>query len=84
MLTDEPGKESWPITGATFILMHTRQEKPEAAAAALKFFDWAYKSGDKQAGDLDYVTMPDSVKTAIRAAWGDYQGRLRARRSPSK
>ena len=71
VLTDQPGKESWPITGATFILMHKTQDKPAQATTTLKFFDWAYKNGDKTAGDLDYVPMPDKVKGAIATAWGD-------------
>ena len=69
ILTDEAGKGTWPISGATFILMHKNQEKPESAAAVLKFFDWAYANGDKLAGDLDYVTLPDDVKKLIRGAW---------------
>jgi phosphate transport system substrate-binding protein len=71
VLTNQPGKDSWPITGATFILMHKSQDKPAQATTALKFFDWAYKNGDKTAGDLDYVPMPDGVKGAIATAWGD-------------
>jgi phosphate transport system substrate-binding protein len=71
VLTDQPGKEAWPITGATFILMHKTQDKPVQAATVLKFFDWAYKNGDKTAGDLDYVPMPGMVKSAIAAAWGE-------------
>jgi phosphate transport system substrate-binding protein len=71
VLTDEPGKDSWPITGATFILMHKVQEKPQAAANALKFFDWAYASGDQMAGELDYVPLPDSVKGLVRKLWAD-------------
>ncbi len=71
ILTNQPGKESWPITGATFILMHTKQDKPAQAAASLKFFEWAYKNGDKTADDLDYVPMPDGVKGAIAKAWTD-------------
>ena len=71
VLTDQPGKDSWPITGATFILMHKTQDKPAQATTTLKFFDWAYKNGDKTAGDLDYVPMPDKVKGAIATAWGD-------------
>jgi len=71
VLTEQPGKEAWPITGATFILMHKSQDKPESAANALKFFDWAYSSGDKMAADLDYVPMPDNVKTMIRKLWAD-------------
>ena len=69
ILTDQPGKEVWPITGATFILMHTKQDKPAQAASALKFFDWAYSNGDKMADDLDYVPMPEVVKTVIRQSW---------------
>ena len=71
VLTDQQGKDSWPITGATFILMHKSQDKPAQATTTLKFFDWAYKNGDKTAGDLDYVPMPDKVKGAIATAWGD-------------
>ncbi|MFD0882368.1 phosphate ABC transporter substrate-binding protein PstS [Variovorax dokdonensis] len=69
VLTNQPGKDAWPITGATFILMHTAQDKPQQAAAVMKFFDWAYKNGDQTAGDLDYVPMPASVKTAITEEW---------------
>ena len=69
ILTNQPGKDSWPITGATFIMMHLKQDKPQQAAAALRFFDWAFKNGDKVADELDYVPMPDAVKTAIRQQW---------------
>ena len=71
ILTNQPGKDSWPLTGATFILMHKAQDKPAQAATALKFFEWAYQSGDKTAGDLDYVPMPDSVKAVILKSWGE-------------
>ncbi len=71
ILTAQPGKDSWPLTGATFILMHKVQDKPAQATAVLKFFDWAYKNGDKTADELDYVPMPATVKTAIEKAWGD-------------
>lgn len=69
ILTDEAGKEAWPISGATFILMHKAQDKPESATAVLKFFDWSYANGDKLAAELDYVPMPDSVVKLVRAAW---------------
>jgi len=69
LLTDEPGKESWPITGATFILMHKSQDKPDTAKEVLKFFDWAYVNGGKMAADLDYVAMPDKVQNLVRDAW---------------
>lgn len=71
ILTNQPGKDSWPLTGATFILMHKAQDKPAEAASTLKFFAWAYKNGDKMADDLDYVPMPAVVKTQIEKAWGD-------------
>ena len=58
VLTDQAGKDAWPISGATFILMHKAQDKPVSAANALKFFDWAYANGDKMADDLDYVPLP--------------------------
>ncbi|MBL8515676.1 MAG: phosphate ABC transporter substrate-binding protein PstS [Betaproteobacteria bacterium] len=69
VLTEQPGKDAWPITGATFILMHTKQDKPASALEVLKFFDWAYTNGDKLAIDLDYVPFPDDVKKQIRAYW---------------
>lgn len=74
VLTDEPGKDAWPITGATFILMHRVQDKPGQAAAALKFFDWAYGHGDKMAAELAFVPMPASVKEAIHKQWQTIKG----------
>jgi len=71
VLTEQPGKESWPLTGATFIMMHKAQDKPEQAATALKFFDWAFANGDKAAGELEYVALPDPVKTLVRKQWGE-------------
>ena len=71
ILTNQPGKDAWPITSATFILMNKTQDKPAQATTALKFFDWAYKNGDKTAGDLDYVPMPDKVKQIIYKSWDD-------------
>jgi phosphate transport system substrate-binding protein len=70
ILTEQPGKDSWPITGATFILMHAKQDKPAQASSVLKFFNWAYLSGDKMADDLDYVPLPDVVKKHTDAAFG--------------
>jgi phosphate transport system substrate-binding protein len=71
VLTDQAGKDSWPITGATFILMHKTQDKATSATNALKFFDWAYNSGDKQAEELDYVPLPAKVKDLSRKLWAD-------------
>jgi phosphate transport system substrate-binding protein len=69
ILTNQPGKDSWPITGATFILVHKAPEKPQQVAEVLKFFNWAYENGDKLAADLDYVPLPDNVVKLIRTAW---------------
>lgn len=69
VLTEQQGKDAWPITGATFILMHKVQDKPASAAVALKFFDWAYASGDAMASELEYVTLPDAVKKLVRDQW---------------
>ena len=67
--TDQPGKDAWPITNPTYILMYRTQDKPASAAAALKFFDWAMSKGDAMADELDYVPLPDSVKALVRAQW---------------
>jgi phosphate transport system substrate-binding protein len=69
ILTDEAGKNSWPISGATFILMQKAQDKPETAKEVLKFFEWSYANGGKMAESLDYVPMPDSVVKLIGTAW---------------
>ena len=69
ILTNQPGKNSWPITGATFILMHRIQAKPEQGTEVLKFFDWAYANGDKLAEDLEYVPLPDSLVKLIKSSW---------------
>ena len=71
ILTEQPGKDTWPISGATFILMFKSQEKPATATSALKFFDWAYTSGDKMASELEYVPLPDSLKALVRRQWAD-------------
>ncbi|AKJ68714.1 phosphate ABC transporter substrate-binding protein [Pandoraea thiooxydans] len=69
ILTDEPGKNAWPIVGATFVLLHTKQDKPVQGAEVLKFFDWSFKNGLKMASDLDYIPLPESVINQIRQAW---------------
>ena len=74
ILTDQPGKESWPITGATFILMHKLQKNPQTAKEVLAFFKWAYANGDQMAQKLDYIPMPDSVVKLIFQEWKQIQG----------
>ena len=71
ILTNQQGKDAWPISGATYILMHTKQDKPANAAEALKFFNWAYANGEKAAADLDYVPMPPAVVAAIQKSWAE-------------
>ncbi|HEY9238691.1 MAG TPA: phosphate ABC transporter substrate-binding protein PstS [Burkholderiaceae bacterium] len=71
VLTEQPGKDSWPLTGATFIMMQKVQDKPEKATSTLKFFDWAFGSGDQMASELEYVALPDSVKALVRKQWGE-------------
>ncbi|MEJ2346358.1 MAG: phosphate ABC transporter substrate-binding protein PstS [Gammaproteobacteria bacterium] len=69
VLTDQPGANSWPITGATFILVYKSQDKPAVGRAVLKFFDWAYHNGDGMAAKLDYVPMPSNVVSLVEKTW---------------
>jgi len=69
VLTDQAGDASWPVTGASFILIHKVQDKPEAGKEVLKFFSWAFANGQKMADELDYVPMPDPVIKVIQAEW---------------
>ena len=74
ILTNQPGAKSWPITSATFILMHKVQDKPAQAAEVLKFFDWAYENGGDMALELEYIPMPKATVDLIRASWGGMKG----------
>lgn len=69
ILTAQAGKAAWPISGATFILMHRVQGKPAQAAEVLKFFEWSYQNGSKLASDLDYVPLPDNLVQQVTASW---------------
>jgi phosphate transport system substrate-binding protein len=69
VLTNEPGAGSWPLAGATFILMHKTAQDAAASREALKFFEWAYGKGSKMAQDLDYVPMPEKAVGSIKRAW---------------
>lgn len=69
ILANQPGAASWPMTAATFILLHKTQDKPENGKAVLKFFQWAYADGDTLAKDLDYVPMPDNVVKLVEDSW---------------
>ena len=71
ILTDEPGAFSWPITGASFILLHKQPQDPAITQEALKFFNWAYASGGQMAASLDYVPMPANVVTMVQKTWAE-------------
>lgn len=74
ILTNEPGQNSWPITGATFILVQKTQQDPQKGKEVLDFFDWAYANGDQMALELDYVPMPDNVVKLIHDSWKQIKG----------
>jgi phosphate transport system substrate-binding protein len=74
LLLDQPAADAWPITGATFILVRTKQEDAAKGREVLAFFDWCYKNGDAAAQQLDYVPLPPAVKDLIRASWGKVRG----------
>lgn len=69
VLTDQPGANSWPITGTSFILIHKKHKKPQKALEVLKFFDWSYKKGGEAAMSLDYVPMPEEVVEMVEKSW---------------
>ncbi|MBV8852536.1 MAG: phosphate ABC transporter substrate-binding protein PstS [Sinobacteraceae bacterium] len=69
ILTDQPGAASWPITGASFILLYANPPNVAETGEALKFFDWAYRNGAKMAAELDYVPLPESLVQQVRATW---------------
>jgi phosphate transport system substrate-binding protein len=69
LLINQPGATAWPISGATFILMHSKQANAQTGHDVLAFFDWAYKNGDPAAVSLDYVPLPEGVKATIRKSW---------------
>jgi len=69
ILTDQDGAKSWPITGASFILVYKQPEDAAAVGEALKFFAWAYKDGSPMATELDYVPLPASLITQVKKTW---------------
>ncbi|MGZ2749527.1 phosphate ABC transporter substrate-binding protein PstS [Burkholderia stagnalis] len=69
ILTNQPGKDAWPVVGATFVLLHAKQDKPERGAETLKFFNWAFDHGAQSATELDYISLPEPVVSEIRKQW---------------
>jgi len=74
LLTNQPGAETWPISGSTFVLMYKQPQDTASSAAALKFFDWAFEKGDKAAQELDYVPLPPEVTAQIEKTWAEIKG----------
>jgi phosphate transport system substrate-binding protein len=73
-LADRPGSQTWPITGATFVLVHKQQQKQLTANQMLKFFDWTFHAGARLADELEYVPMPKDVVPLIQSVWGQVKG----------
>ncbi len=69
IITDSPGRNSWPIAASSFILLQVKQDKPDNAAQVMKFFDWAFKHGQKDAEALDYVPLPGELVAQVEGAW---------------
>jgi len=69
VLTNQPGEKSWPISGATYIIVHRKTDKPEIAKATLDFFNWSYTHGTDMAKELDYVPMPEGVVKLVTEKW---------------
>lgn len=69
ILTDQKGSNAWPITGASFIIMHKKQAEPLVGKAVLKFFNWAFNNGAAMATELDYVPLPKNVQDKVRVEW---------------
>src|SRR5581483_11227654 len=70
ILTDQPGDKSWPITGASFILVYKKPDNAADVKEALKFFEWAFHHGQKMAEELVYIPLPDSLVKQIEQSWG--------------
>ncbi|SEJ81196.1 phosphate ABC transporter substrate-binding protein PstS [Paraburkholderia diazotrophica] len=69
LLTNQPGKDAWPVMGATYVLLHQTPDKPGHDGATLKFFDWAFNHGGQTVDTLDYIQLPELVLAKIRAQW---------------
>jgi phosphate transport system substrate-binding protein len=69
IITNSPGKDSWPIAATSFILLHKKTDKPQNTAEVLKFFDWAFRNGQKMAEELDYVSLPSTLVGQVEQTW---------------
>ena len=66
-LTDQPGKHSWPLTGASYVLLRAHEVDTFGTAQVLRFFDWSFTNGGPKAAELDYVPLPKDVIAVIRS-----------------
>jgi phosphate transport system substrate-binding protein len=73
-LNDQQGAATWPITAPTFILVPTNAQDPARTRNVLRFFDWAFRSGDSIAAEMVYIPLPEATKAAVRAAWAQRLG----------
>ncbi len=71
ILTNQPGKDAWPIAASTFVMMHKVQDKPAQASEVLKFFDWSFHKGGDLAESLDYVPLPTTLVSSISTTWSE-------------
>lgn len=71
VLNNEPGAQSWPVTAASFILVHARQDDAALAREVLSFFDWVFTNGAQAAVELDYVPLPGAVTAQVRQVWSE-------------
>jgi phosphate transport system substrate-binding protein len=69
VITNQSGKDAWPISASTFVMMQKTQEKPAQGAEVLKFFDWAFNKGQTLAAQLDYVPLPPTLVKSISDSW---------------
>jgi phosphate transport system substrate-binding protein len=69
ILTNQAGKDTWPISGATFILVHKVPANPANTKEVIKFFEWAFANGGAMATELEYVPLPADVIKLINTSW---------------
>jgi phosphate transport system substrate-binding protein len=74
VLTNQPGKDAWPVMGATYVLLQATPDHSARSEETLKFFDWAFTHGEPAIQSLDYIPLPAAVVTKIRARWHSDKG----------
>jgi phosphate transport system substrate-binding protein len=69
VMTDAGGKDAYPVTATSFILMYKKPRDLSRTRVALDFFKWALEQGQRQADELAYVPLPSSLVAQIEAYW---------------